>query len=91
MDLYVAIYFNVVHFLIISLCSIGYFFCCSVLFTYCVILPINTPVCIVEFSSHIILCLIVKLQTRAPLPRNSEISHTQYINYMVNTMPIGGM
>ena len=63
------------HFLIISLCSIGYFFCCSVLFTYCVILPINTPVCVVEFSSHIILCYIVKLQTRAPLPRNTEILH----------------
>ena len=63
------------HFLIISLCSIGYLFCCTVLFTYCVILPINTPVCVVEFSSHIILCLIVKLQTRAPLPRNTEISH----------------
>ena len=35
-----------------------------------------------QFSSHIILCLYVKLQTRAPLPRITEISHWRRVKLL---------
>ena len=71
------------HFLIISLgiYSVSYLFCSRV---YCVILPINTPVCVVEFSSRIILCLFLKWLTRAPLPHISEISQGQNIDHLAD-------